>query len=80
MKSNSNRRFKIVIIESDKVSVEEMGLDDLMNVKPNGQDYEYMYALNDILDQILDLKQFEKMTFQWNRDNPDTLGIVLRWK
>ncbi len=74
----SKRKYKVAIVESDDISVTTLTLDHITNNLPGGADYEYKYALAERLDDILDLKQYEKLTFQWNRDNPNTLGIVLR--
>ena len=41
-------------------------------------DYEYIYALRDIINEVLDLKIGESMYFQPNRDNADSKGIILR--
>lgn len=73
----SKRKYKIVLVESDDVTIETMTLENLLSPIAAG-DYEYKYALDEITDSILDLKVYDKMTFQFNRDNPQSLGIILR--
>jgi hypothetical protein len=74
----SKRRYIIAIVESEAIPTISLSIDQIANPLENGADYEYRYALNELIDEILDLKLYEKMTFKWNRDNPGTIGIILR--
>lgn len=74
---NSNRKFKVACVSSDDISVDTITLHDLIEAKDG---YEWQYSLLDILDRVLDLKQYENMTFNYNRDNSNSLGIILRWQ
>lgn len=75
---NSYRKFKIVLVESDDVTIETKTLSELVDIKSDGSEPEWRYSIDEILDSIMDLRKYEKMTFQWNRDNPETIGVIVR--
>lgn len=71
----SARSFKSITQDGNHTSQMAFSLEDI--VKNHG-DYEIYYALDDVLDQVLDLKVEETMYFQPNRDNKMSKGILLR--
>lgn len=75
--TNSIRKYQLQMVEysSDFTSV-QLSIDRLLFPKEN--DFEYIYAINDLLDYVLDLKAGESMYFQCNRDNSESKGIILR--
>lgn len=44
----------------------------------NENDFEYNYALQDSIDEILDMKINETIYFQYNRDNKNSKGLLTR--
>lgn len=79
MLSSSTRIYKIAFIETDDISIEKLSLEELVKLnKTEGADFEWKYAIQEIIDKILDLKQFENLSFKSNRDNPNSLAIILR--
>lgn len=51
---------------------------DLFNTGDNA--YEYCYAVQDNADAVLDLKVGERTLMNFNRDNPDSSGYIIRVK
>jgi hypothetical protein len=48
-------------------------------LQPDNEDTpEYIYALQDIGDKVLDLKVGDHLFFQPNRDIPETFAIIIR--
>jgi len=81
MISQSERRYKIAFIESEDISVETLSLNELITLQEQeGADYEWKYAISQIIDKVLDLKLYENLPFNSNRDNSKSLAIILRWK
>lgn len=68
----------MAVAEGDTLNVFNHGLDSLFRDVEDGTEYEYIYAIQDIADKILDLKIGESMYFQPNRDNDLTKGIITR--
>lgn len=77
---NTERTYKIALIESDNISVVTNSLNDIIDGTKKSDAYEYMYAIEENIDALLDLKVYEKMTFQFCRDDQNTLGVILRIK
>lgn len=74
---NSKRQYEIQMIEGGgEFSQRKINLFRLLNLKKN--EWEYIYALHEILDKVLDLKDGQSMYFQPCRDNDDSKGIILR--
>ena len=46
--------------------------------EPKTEDWEYIYALAEILDDVLDLPLLGVMYFQANRDDKDSKGVLVR--
>ena len=71
----SKRRYQVVTLDS--CGVGQMAI-DLGNLNQNREDYEFVYALADRIDDVLDLKPGESMYFQPNRDDCSSKGIIKR--
>lgn len=78
MKSTSKRNFELVIHESvDGFHRFTLSIDDIMFPKDKNE-FEYIYALQDIIDKVLDMSSGHAMVFAPNRDNDLALGIIAR--
>ena len=51
---------------------------DLFEEKPETSEMEYVYALRDIIDEVLRLERGQSIYFKPNRDNGDAKGILKR--
>lgn len=80
--SKFNRRFTLQISESGHaVTVDNLTVERLTEDKPQGDDFEYIYALDYYgIDKILDLKIGESVFIQPNRDDNESKGILTRVK
>ena len=85
---NSIRRYRIVTIDrEDFTFFDDVPIQDIIG-KSNYSELELVdnlffeselqYALQDILDNILDLKLHEKIQFQSDRGVENSLGIIIR--
>lgn len=72
---NSKRRYKVAICDQIGLTIENVTLNSLTDTK---QDLELFYAIQDIIDEVLDLKVEESMYFQPNRDDKNSKGIIRR--
>lgn len=72
----SKRRYKIATSEGGVLLMHATSIGEI--VFPLDNDAEVMYALNDQLDKVLDLKVGDTMYFQPIRDNKNTKGIITR--
>ena len=85
---NSIRRYKIVTIDREDVAIfDDIPIQDIIGKSHYSElelyenpffDFELQYSLQDILDDILDLKLYEKLTFQSDRSVENSLGIIIR--
>lgn len=75
LKINSRRRYTIAVADQHGLSTERLSLNTLFR---NKEGYEYKYAIADMIDAILDLKEGESLYFQSNRDDTNSKGIILR--
>lgn len=85
---NSIRRYKIVTIDIDDVTIfDDIPIQDIIGKSNYSElelfdnsffDSELQYSLQDILDDILDLKLYEKLQFQSDRSVENSLGIIIR--
>ena len=85
---NSIRRYIIVTIDrEDFIIFNDIPIQDIIGKSNYSElelfenpffDSELQYSLQDILDNILDLKLHEKLTFQSDRDVENSLGIIIR--
>ena len=77
----SKRSFRIVATDGGKTnSIGEpfsWSLDELLS---EDNDFEVVYALQDIIDVILDLQLGDAMYFQPNRDDSKSKAIIVRIK
>lgn len=75
----SNRKYFITIAGRGYTLEAEMDLADLFQ---NGRDNtpEYVYAIQDIVDDVLDLKVEEHIKFKPSRDEDLSVGIIWRIK
>jgi hypothetical protein len=72
---NSKRKYRVAISDAAGISIENITFKTLLN---SSEDAEFIYAMRDILDKILDLKEYESIYFQPNRDDKSTHGIIRR--
>jgi hypothetical protein len=73
----SNRRYKVAVCDSAGISIEEVTILRLI-ITDNENNFEFLYAMQDIVDKILDLREGESMIFQPNRDDSNSKGIIYR--
>lgn len=73
---NSSRKYNVFVSEggeTKEINIEVNGI-----LSPAEDAYEFMYALNDQLDKVLDLRKGDAMYFRPIRDNKATKGIITR--
>lgn len=85
---NSIRRYRIATIDIDDFIIfDDIPIQDIIGKTNYSElelfdnpffDSELQYALQDILDNILDLKLHEKLQFQSDRSVENSLGIIIR--
>jgi len=77
---NTKREYKLLWDVHGETSEETVCLDRIVYGEDGEEDseYEYIYALQDDFDTILDLKIDEIIPFQFNRDDKREKGIVKR--
>ena len=85
---NSIRRYRIVTIDrEDFIIFDDIPIQDIIGKTNYSElelfdnpffDSELQYSLQDILDNILDLKLHEKIQFQSDRSVENSLGIIIR--
>ena len=77
MEINSKRQYKIAMIENETATIiEKTTIENILT----DDGFEYQYALQGEIDEILDLKLGESMYFQANRDDKNSKGVILRIK
>lgn len=77
-KIRSKRKFAFAFIEDNEPESTDRGgvsLDEILN---NKQQLECFYAIEENIDNILDLKPGERLLMKFNRDNPDSEGFIKR--
>ncbi len=74
---NSKRMFTVQLSEAGVITTNTLSFNSVFEQSDNH--YEYMYSLQEIADDILDLKVNECMYFQGNRDNKECKGIITRF-
>ena len=85
---NSIRRYKIVNIDREDITIfNDIPIQDIIGKSNYSElelfdnpffDSELQYSLQDILDNILDLKLYENLQFQSDRSVENSLGIIIR--
>jgi len=81
MRTNSKRKYEVTIVENGIMNVKGIKIDAILTSDDNDPDdegYEFEYALQEIIDEVLDLEQGDSLYFQPNRDGNDSKGIILR--
>ncbi len=76
METNSKREYELSIAECGQTTVSRCRIDAVLE----DDGFEYQYAMQYIIDDVLDLKLNESMYFQPNRDDKSSKGIILRIK
>lgn len=74
---NSSRTYLCLWSEAGEIHRKEISVSRIFNNSKNSE-FEYIYAVQDRCDEILDLKLNESMYFQFNRDDEDSKGIIKR--
>ena len=59
-------------------STEKVNLLSIYEKSENENDFEFKYALQDSIDEILDMKINETIYFQYNRDDKNSKGLLTR--
>ena len=83
----SNREYLFIMVEQgDKIEV-VITLYDLLQVDQNKSEYEYIYAIQDDIDYVIDLHVCQSIYFSPDRNYPssgadlnDPKGIFIRIK
>lgn len=76
---SSRRKYYVAMIDdTDEVDQFWFDLDKIYELDPEESHYEFRYALNDIIDDVLDLKNGESMYFQPDRQDINSKGIIKR--
>lgn len=75
----TRRLYKLVWIENGDLCDKTANLEHLFT-EPSGMGsaFEYIYAVQDEIDTILDLKLGDQLPMQFNRDNPNSKGVIAR--
>lgn len=73
----SKRRYVVQITEGGHHYDETIELKTLLTTSKKNE-YEYIYSMQDLIDEVLDLKDGESMYFKPNRDNDLAKGIITR--
>lgn len=76
--ANSKREFVAIFDDAGLGTTAHLKLRNIL--EPKNNDYEYIYALGEDIDAILDLAYMQSMTFAPNRDEKDSKGIIIRTK
>ncbi len=74
---NSKRLFIVTFIEGDDSFTKDNVSLELLLSNDNS---EWIYACQEEIDNILDLKVGERFVMNFNRDNADSLGMIKRIK
>lgn len=78
MKHLSKRVYQIVFLEGNSVVNMDVPLNRLYDDTKN--DFEYIYSMQEEIDNILNLKVNEVMYCQFNRDDSSRKGVLRRKK
>lgn len=68
----TKRKYRVIGEDLDEV----LSFNDLFLDRAN--DYEYIYTLQEVADDIMDLKLSQSMFVQLSRDNKDVKGVLIR--
>ena len=88
MNLNSIRRYKIVTFDREDVYIfEDISIQDIIGKSKYSElelsenfffDSELQYSLQDVTDEILDLKLHERLQFKSDRGVENSLGLIIR--
>lgn len=70
----------VCFIEAEEFVNEYITLESLIGLAGSSGDCEWINAIQEEIDPILDLKVGERFTMLFNRDNQDSLGSIKRIK
>lgn len=73
----SKRKYLVAFIEGDEPFTKQLGLAEILDPTDKNP-YEYILAMREELDTILDLKVTDRIPFKFNRDNEFSQGIIKR--
>lgn len=81
MNLNTKRAYVVLIVAlcqnaNIPPEVHEISLGELITSTP--KDFEFIYALRDMIDDVLDMEPGAVMPFQPKRDNRDFKGVIIR--
>lgn len=68
----TKRKYRVIGEDLDEV----LSFNDLFLDRAN--DYEYIYTLQEVADDIMDLKVSQSMFVQLSRDDKDVKGVLIR--
>jgi hypothetical protein len=75
----SNITYKIVIVEYVSINTHTMTFERLFfNDKEDGEDWEFVYALGEISEDVMKLEIGQNLCFNANRDIESFKGIIVR--
>lgn len=76
---NSFRKFKITHFDREDVKELTISLQTLLGLQETTfSGTEMQYSLNEMLDEILDLKLFERLSFKEDRGDENSLSVIIR--
>ena len=77
---NSNRKFKITHFDREDVKEFTVTFRDLIGSVKDSDFFEteMQFSLDEQLDEVLDLKLWERMSFLEDRNDPNSLSIIIR--
>tara|TARA_R100000995_G_scaffold84922_1_gene65899 strand:+ start:21375 stop:21626 length:252 start_codon:yes stop_codon:yes gene_type:complete len=77
---NSYRKWKLIIICENDVYQVKVDLEKIYAKTDQEDDYEYMYAIQEQIDKLLDMKKNERIAFEFNRNDNSEPGYIIRTK
>jgi hypothetical protein len=78
---NSKRQYAVImVLDGNTVVTEAVDIRGLLNSFEHKNAFEWVNAIEDIFDEVLDLRLGESMYFQPDRDNESSKGIIARTK
>ena len=78
IKTESERRY-VIVASTEGDSPIECTIDEILNSNES-ENSEMMYCLYEHTDDVLDLRPFQHMAFQPNRDDKNSKGVIIRVK
>jgi vesicle coat complex subunit len=80
LQNNSMREFKITFFDREDVQEFKITFDELIGINQESDffDTEMRFSLLESLDDVLNLKPFERMSFLETRGDKNSLSIIIR--